>query len=749
MEYMNFVRLNSVAIVLALHTTPATAFDGENQEIVITATKKAQSEALADIPVAITHFDTETLNKLHLQDLGNLSFSVPNVSLDSVGTTRGVANFAIRGLGINSGIPSIEPAVGVFIDGIYLGTNNGVSLDLADIANIDVLRGPQGILFGRNTTGGAVLVNTADPDGVTAFRARIGYEGPVDKGRGSGSLSLQSSLTGPLFADVISARIAVRYVRDRGYFRNLFDGRDFGSAETLIMRGGLELKPTQGVRMVLKGERLTSTGDGPASQNHGIWARGGFDFAINHRGLHAVRSHLVSWKSDIDAGEGKVTNIFGYRDYRGDTDADIDSTVFTLFHSPTRLRQRQWSNELRYAVRLGSADLTAGSYWFDQEIGYDEIRYIGVNSFYGGGRQKQSTLGLFAAASVAITPALTFNTGFRWSEEGKSARITYVRPRAACSVIEGSCPVTGTNPLSATENNGFADARRWGSFTPHLGLQYHIDAYFDAYAGWTRGVRSGGYNLRITQPAAFEAIAAKNGSFAFDPERVDSFEVGFKYSGQKLFINTAFFRMEVNDLQREISQSSGVSGIAQSIYNTADARIQGLEFEGRWNLSKGVQLSAHGGLLGAKYRRVTFDISGDGIINAADLALALPRAPRISWGGSIEQRWETGAIGSISTRVSFDHRSRAAYTDNGYGWLRSADRLDAHLAWTPSARWLTLSLYGRNLLDAVSHGGDTQIPFGGILSDRTNKPFDLYPAAGTFSPLGKGRAIGLELSIDF
>ncbi len=720
-------------------------------EIVVTATKKANVENVQDVPLAVTAFNESTIEILKVRDLGSLSFSAPNVSLDQIGTTRGVANFSVRGLGINSGIPSIEPTVGVFVDGVYLGTNNGVSFDLFDLDSIELVRGPQGILFGRNTTGGAVLLNTGNPTDSLQGKAKIAYDGPVDGGRGSGALTVQGAVSGPIIADVLNFKVGVYHNRDRGYFLNLFDGERFGAANTVILRGALEYKPTETITFLAKGEIFDSSGDGPAAQNHGLFSRDSFDFSINNRGFYDARAKFATLRTDIEVGEnGKITNIFGYRDYKGATDADIDSTPNTAFHSTTRLDQEQLSNELRYAGSFGALDLTIGAYWFTQDVAYDEVRFIGANRFYGGGKQKHDVYGVFTALDFDVTDALTLSAGIRWSQEDKDAEITYVRPRAACSVIDGTCPITGINPTVPTENNGFADAQSWHNWTPRLGVQYRINDDAQVYASWTRGFRSGGYNFRITAPIAFEAIAAANGTFAFDEEMVDSYELGFKFQSndRRLTLNAAAFRTDVKDMQREVNQSSASSGVAQSIFNTADTQIYGLELEGRFTVTDNLLMSANLGLIDADYKRILFDISGDGVIGSADLALALPRVPKTTWGLGLLYDLKLGETSSLITRVSFQHRDRSAYTDSNFGWLNASDQLEAGLDWKANSS-LTLSLYGKNLLDEVQFGGDTQVPFGGVLSDGNNRPFDPRPAAGTFAPLNKGRVIGVEASVAF
>ena len=145
------------------------------EDIVVTAQKREQ--LIQDVPLSITAFDSEQIDALKLRDLGDLTIKMPNVALDDIGTARGIANFSIRGLGINSSIPSIDPTVGVFVDGVYLGTNATVLYDAFDLESIEVLRGPQGVLFGRNVVGGAVLLNTKTPTDRYEASVRSSVEG--------------------------------------------------------------------------------------------------------------------------------------------------------------------------------------------------------------------------------------------------------------------------------------------------------------------------------------------------------------------------------------------------------------------------------------------------------------------------------------------------------------------------------------------------------------------------------------------
>lgn len=759
MNYQAKLLLAGASLLASAIATPAfaqeeegSAIDALTADIVVTATKKKDVENVQAVPLAITAFSQGSLEAIKVRDLQSLSYSTPNVSLDQVGTSRGTANFSIRGLGVNSSIPSIDPTVGTFVDGVYMGVNNGLVFDTFDLDSVEILRGPQGILFGRNTTGGAVLLNSSNPTKDWRFKLRGGFDGPVDAGRGALNMTVQGVLSGPI-SDTVGIKLAAYHNSDGGYFKNLYNGGDFGKAETTILRGGLAYQSGP-LKLSLKGEYFDSKGDGAAAQNHGIHSRDGFELALDNEGGYKARAYFGVARADYEIGDGAITSIFGYRKYDGSTNNDIDSTARFLFHSKTRLKQEQWSEELRYNGRFGALDLTVGGYVFHQDVGYDEDRNLPLSSpltFYGGGRQNHNVYGLFAAADYDLTEQLTLNTGIRWSKEDKDAAVTYIRPRVACSVIDRTCPTTGNNSLIPAEHNGFTDGRTWESWTPKLGLTFKLDNDALAYANWTRAYRSGGYNFRITAPAAFEAIALANGSPAFDAEKVDSYEVGFKFqtADRKGTLNIAGYHTKIGNMQREINQSSGATGVAQSIFNTADARIWGGEIEARYAVLPNLILSGNVGYIDAKYTDILYDISGNGTIGAEDFALALPRVPKWTWGFGVIHELDLGDnAGGLVTRVNFQHRDRYAYTDNNFGWVDKSDNLDANITWKTPVKGLSFSIYGKNLLDQVQFGGDTQIPFGGALSDGTNVPFDPRPAAGTFSPLTKGRVVGMEVSIE-
>jgi iron complex outermembrane receptor protein len=202
-------------------------------------------------------------------------------------------------------------------------------------------------------------------------------------------------------------------------------------------------------------------------------------------------------------------------------------------------------------------------------------------------------------------------------------------------------------------------------------------------------------------------------------------------------------------LQREVNVASASSGLAQSIFNTADARIWGGEVEARL-VAGNTTLSANAGYVHARYSDVRFDISGDGAVSPADALLRLPRVPPWTFGGEVKHSIPLRSGSSVVARASYQYRDAYAWTDSNFGWVSDSENLDADISWTLPGRNVRLSLFGRNLLDEVQFGGDTQLGFaGGPLSDGNNRPFDPRPAAGTFSPLARGRFVGAEIAVSY
>lgn len=690
------------------------------EEIIVTGTKRAGGIDVQEAPVAITAYSESQLDAMHIRDLQAIGYSAPSVQLEDIGTSRGTANFSIRGLGINSSIPSIDPTVGVFVDGMYLGINAGVVLDIFDLEGIEVLRGPQGLLFGKNVTGGAVLLRTSRPTETFKFKGKLANET-------GDNFYASAVVSGPL-SDQFRGKLAIYHNDDGGYFTNKATGMDHGEAQMSMFRGALEWAPNDYSEHLFRFETGDGDGDGPASQNAGLFGTENFDFSIDERGSSENEWNQLSVEStfDIDFGDGEIVNILAYRDYDSRTLGDIDASSFFIFHAPARVGQDQLSNELRYSGAFDNIYVTTGIYYFEQDLLYLERRRIqgGALDITGGGTQQSDTIAAFGSVDIEYNDIYTLNLGARYTRETKSAQIASI-PFNTCT-IDGGCTTTDFN-----------DSRSWTNFAPKIGIQIRPNEDTMVYGFWTKGFRSGGYNMRHT------AVAIPNQGF--DDEEQSSFELGMKrdFADGRVRINAAGYYNKIDNMQREINLPDPVVGVVQLIRNTADATISGIDFEGSWVLSDSLLLTGNVGYVDGQYDEVRFDLNGDGVVTGADKALKLPRLAPWSYGAQLVYSREYG-WGGLTVQGSGYRRDPAPYTDNNRGSLRAADMFDARVSLDLMDGRLSLSAFGKNLKDESTIGGDTQLPPNFAGGPLFAVPSLRGPGA-TFSPLNKGRVYGFEV----
>lgn len=726
----------------------AQAVEAMVDEIVVTATKRGEVN-LQDVPLAATAYGKAQLDALHFDDLQSLSFQMPNVQLDDGGTIPGTANFSIRGLGINSTIPSVDPTVGVFVDGMYMGVTAGVVFDNFDLDGVEVLRGPQGVLFGRNVTGGAVILRTGKPRSTFEADARVSLEsGP--------SWTASGVVTGPLAGDTLSAKLAVYYTKDEGWFENELDGREVGEARQWVVRPALRWTPNDDLEVLLRYEQGDFDGDGSIGQNHALFPRNSHRFAINDVGY--ARSEwkhaILEVNQKVAVGDGMVTGIAAWRDYEGGTDGDIDSTPATAFHARQETDQDQVSGELRYAGTFGPTKVTLGGFVFEQDLLYVEERTLDTNLAdtvppvvrVGGGKGEFSTWALFGAVDWELTSTVTLNLGLRYSHEAKDADISRIR-RAADSLGGAAGPdlpgegVIGGNLDAKTLN--FSDtgySPSWNDLSPKLGVQWKPDDDTQVYATWTKGFRSGGINFRHTALGTRPAV--------FDSEKQSALELGLKkdFLDRRVRLNAALFRNKIDGIQREQNLADPLSGVQQLITNSGDVTIQGAEAEARVRVTDRLVVTLQAGYTDGEYDKITADLSGvGGIGDPTDFALVLPRLSKWTYGTTVVHDQPLGEWGALSSRVSFNHRDKSYFTDNNLGVLNAADMLDASFTFNPKSGPWTLSLYGTNLLNETQFGNDTILPniaaFGGDGAGPRPLP--------TYSPLAKGRIYGVELRVRY
>lgn len=746
-----------VGLLGAFGAAPASAQTAaatpQEEEIIVTATKRGDARA-QDVPIAMNAFSGEQLQALNFENLQSLSYTMPNVQMEDIGTSPGVANFSIRGLGINSSIPSVDPTVGVFVDGMYLGINSGVITDNFDLEAVEVLRGPQGTLYGRNVTGGAVLLRTTAPSDVLEISARAAVE--------TGLQSIfDAVITGPIAPGLLSGKLAVYHSDDEGWFENDLDGSQFGASTTSIYRGALRLTPSDDLDITLRLEQGATDSDGPAGQNHALFSGDTFDFSINNRGFTVSdwEQAIFELNWDVPFGEGVVTAIGGWRAYEASTAGDIDSTGVNLavlgggtaFHSRSVTEQSQRSGELRYAGSFGAFDVTAGVFGFEQDLLYIEERFLlaAAGPFFitrvGGGGGRFSSWGVFANGDWRLNEQFTLNLGLRYSEENKDTQVS--RIRRAADNLDGAAVIAGEGQIGGSIDDrtlNFSDTPfelSWADLSPRIGVQWQPSEDTNLYAFWARGFRSGGVNFRTT---TLTPTTGSGAPLPFDAEEQDSFEIGLKQDALdgRMRVNIALFHNTISGMQRETNVPETGSGVQQVIVNAGDATVYGAELEARFSITDRLVVTGQVGYSHGEYEEVTADLNGDGLAgNAPDLALEIPRLAPWSYGVSLVYD-QPLAGGVISSRVGYSHRDAAFYSDNNLGVLAESDMIDANVSFAPDGGRWRLSLYGENLTDEVTWGGDTILP---------SSPAFGYSggARPTFSPLNKGRVVGAELRVRY
>lgn len=694
------------------------ASDTMNADIIVTAQKKSAGERLQDVPASITALSGAQLEAMQYTSLGSLSATVPNVQLDETGFRTGGSSFVIRGQGVLSSTPSIEPTVGVYVDGVYQATGIGSSLDTFDLEAIEVLRGPQGVLLGRNSTAGAVLIRTARPDGRTGVKARATVEsGLIGTGtKYSAAASVQTALV----PDTLFAKLTGYYANDAGYFKSLvYPGRNTGKSENWFLRPTLVAHASDALTVTVIGEYGEQRGDAGSLSNS---LRGDFRTATgNDIGFSNLDYGSITAEAVLDVGEGSLTNVFGYRDVKQLSLIDTDATPLTLIRAFEALDVKQVSNELRYATPIaGFADVVAGLYYLHSFLDYyvrEFNGYAGLTADYGG-RQIEDTYGAFMNVDARLGSGLTLTLGGRYSSTKKQG---FVATR--------SFAINACNFDSRTCNYNYRDQDTFKSFTPRVALRLQAAKDINFYASYTKGYRSGGYNIRST-------VRADNRPFG--DEVIETYELGMKsqFLDRRFTLNVGLFQSDIDGLQRNVLTVTPL-GFANVLGNFGIARTRGIEVEARAVVADGFVVFGNLGYNEGKYTTLDNDLNGDGVINAADFRLKLVELTPLTYNIGAVYDLAIPEFGKLSTTVNYNFRDRTFQDDPNLTATTKQHQLSAGISLTPDpARSLKLTIYGKNLLNTPGEAGAF--------------PVQTLPLVGGVNRfIGKGRTFGLELAADF
>jgi iron complex outermembrane receptor protein len=691
----------------ALVQTPALAQEGAAQEsassgggleeIVVTAQKQAQSQQ--DVPISVTAITGDSLAAARVANVADLSNSIPNVQINTFSNSPDSAVFTIRGVGVNDADPYVGTTVSVVVDGVVVGVNTAALLSLFDIDRVEVLRGPQGTLFGANTTGGVINVVTKQPTG------ELGGEFEAVYGNYN-HLELNAALNFPI-TDNLAGKISVLHNSMDGYFRNYADNRRIGERDITSLRGYLKYQQGK-YDATLIGEYVRSRN---GSQTGVIIAGPGelfyvpgettrpFDFK---RGLNYDQpdsndrdTYAVTLTQNLSTGIGTFTSITSYRDYDNDLYSDDDATTRVLLQTHRRVKHHQFSQELRDLVDItDSTRLIIGGYYFRQKYTLDQQGKLDGFSPGLGQPQTQAqtnwSISGFAQLYQDITPELRLQAGIRYSHEKTTAVSTTANTFNPGGVATFDDPIIPGSLIVASGR------KSWNNVGWKVGLDYKVTPDVMLYGYYARGFKSGGFTGRI-------AIAQDIGPY--NPEKLDTIEAGFKADllDRRLRVNLAAFYNFYNDMQvvQNITYPSGAN--SASIANAGKAETRGFELEVTAAPVQGLTLTGSLAYLDAKYKEYDtqiLDPSTGGLVPISYAGNRLMNAPK--WNAAFGFNWQAAlGNGTLTTTGQYSYTSAkfTSYTNLPVERVGPVDLVNASVNWGPDDAGWKIGLYGRNLFN--------------------------------------------------
>lgn len=692
-------------------TAPATAQDsaraGGLEEIIVTAQKRAESAQ--DVPIALSVFDSAALEDANIDRIEEIVLRTPNFTMMRVNV--GEPQFYIRGVGSNSDSAAGDPTVGVFQDEIYVGRISGAAFDVFDMQRVEVLRGPQGTLFGRNTSGGAVnfVPNRPEQDFFASAELSLGNYDSIE-----GRAVLNGGIT-----DGLAGRLSVSHREHGGYSENIVTGADLDDEDNWSVRGQLLFAPSDATRLLLGYDFVKDDNAGNARVPFPVFDTGQVG-AANNVALAALRriwpagsdvrkSYSVAesfQKRDIDgltvrfesdASYGSWTLLGGWRKVSLSWYEDLDG--LKPYGPPTTgwvLQNRdvadedaeQYSVEARLASPADSrVQWVAGLYWFNEEVKRNEsfLTQFSLVPVAGGDVTfiqdvDSSTYAAFGQATYPVTDNLSVTAGLRWSNDDKDAR----------QIGRNNDPADPTPgiPLFPGQPYDVQASDSWDSTTGKLALDYRTGGGQLLYASASKGFKSGIY------PSQNNVV--QNVGEATPPEEVWSYEAGAKtqWLDDTLRVNLAVFMMDYTDLQL-----FRLDPQLRLVTFTEDTKNQGAELEILAAPADGLQAG-----LNVAYLKAEVD-------GGANDGAQLPRAPEYTVGGFAQYEWPF-AGGNMAVRADFkwsdDYRTEIAYNTGNAAAdaanariteIASFALLDARMSYAPGDGHLEFSLWGKNLTD--------------------------------------------------
>lgn len=695
----------SLSAVPAFAQDDAATASEDDGAIIVTARRR--EEALIDVPVAITALSGAELERTGAMDITALAETVPNVTLEASRATNSTLTAFIRGVGQQDPVSGFEQGVGIYLDDVYLNRPQAAVLDIYDVQRIEVLRGPQGTLYGRNTVGGAVKYVTKKIDDVARLSARATY-GSYDQADGVISAST------PVGDGTLRFGGSLARLSRGGFGKNLTTGEENYNKDIWAGRGTMEVH-ADGFFARLSGDY---THDASSARGGHRLITGQLSGAPVLANVFDTRGGLTDPKQDVKAWgtslfmEGQlndtltVRSISAYRKDNSFSPIDFDALPATDVDVPGIYRNSQTSQEFQLLINAGRFNGLIGAYYLNAKAltQFDVRLYTSLAGLtaYTDADIGTDTLAGFADFTYDLTDQLSVSVGGRYTWDQRTATILRQNYLGGGSPVFGGLGVA----LGAPATN-FKGKSTFKKFTPKASISFKPNEDHTLYASFSQGFKGGGFDPRgagVNAPDinndGVRSDAEVTAFLSFKPEKVNSYEVGYKAQlfDRALTLAIAGFRMDYTDVQIPGSVACVVNNLPSFcgvVSNAGKARMQGFELESRLRMG-GLTLSGALGYIDAKYLKYITNIAN----TPTDVAKFRKVQNTPAWTGNVNARYDValgeGEVG-IGAGVSWKSKTYQFEVPNPYLDQPAYALIDASLVYTaPAKRW-TLGVYGKNL----------------------------------------------------
>ena len=675
-------------------------------DVIVTARRR--DEALKDVPISVSALGAERLEETGAADITALQQQTPNATVQVARGSNSTLISFIRGVGQQDPLWGFEPGVGLYVDDVYVARPQGAVLDIYDVERIEVLRGPQGTLYGRNTVGGAVKYVTSrlsqDPELV--LRGAYGSYNQIDL-MASGSLPLADNFR-------VGGALA-SYSRD-GYGENLNTGAEHYDKDVLAGRLSMEWEPRDDMSIRLSWDRVEDNsnprhghrevaGVGPGAGVPGsvydTWAGIGDDNSVMNQGFSAT--------VQLDLNEHwTFKSITAWREGETDTVIDFDNTPAPTLDIPAYYADDQLTQEFQLLFDYDRMQGVLGFFYLDghAEGAFDTILGNAGIVIGTGGEVETESWAAFADINLDLTDRLHLSLGARYTLDDKTGTVF----RANYLGATNSPLLGGTPRAPLLVRTNYTNSKDFSQFTPRVALSYDLSDDMTAYVSYSQGYKSGGFDMRG------DAIFTPDTVNGYDPETVDSIEVGLKGSLDRLSFAAAVFRNEYND-QQVTTQVPAIGGIASFVDNVGSSTFFGAEFEGRLRILDNLNANFAIGYLDSEFDEFLRYNLALGIYEDISDLVVLQNAPK--WTGYLGLTWYGDvAGGSLAVTPSISYRDDYSQFEfpNPILDQEAYALVDLSIVWTDPTDRFTVGLYGKNLTDEEYRVGGYNFP-GALFND--------------------------------